>query len=93
MRNTNGQNVCLNDSLLKTVDGSTEPKVPTPLNASESEFIDYIKFHGIDEFIKSLRMIHDFALYHTDLCFDKEEKSALFDLKILWEGFEQITKS
>ncbi|PKV52231.1 hypothetical protein ATE84_4338 [Aquimarina sp. MAR_2010_214] len=93
MRNTNGQNVCLNDNLLKTVNDSVEPKVSTSLNSSEAEFLDYIKFHGISEFVKSLKMIHDFALYHTDLCFDKDEKSALYNLKILWEGMEQITKS
>lgn len=93
MRNTNGQNVCLNDSLLKSVNGSVEPKISKHLNSSEAEFLDYVKFHGIDEFIQSLKMIHDFALYHTDLCFDKDEKSALFNLKILWEGLEQMVKS
>ena len=90
MRNTNGQNVCLDDSFLKTVNGSEESGISTTLSSSEAEFIDYLKFHGISDFIKSLKMIHDFALYHTDLCFDKDEKSALFDLKILWEGFERI---
>ncbi len=90
MRNTNGQNACLDDNLLKTVNGSSEPKVSTLLNSSEAEFLDYVKFHGINKFVVSLKMIHDFALYHTDLCFDKDEKSALFDLKILWEGFERI---
>lgn len=93
MRNPNGQNVCLNDSFLKTVNGSTEPKVTILLNSSEAEFLDYVKFHGIGEFVESLKMIHDFALYHTDLCFDTNEKKALFNLKILWEGLEQMGKS
>ena len=93
MRNTNGQNVCFESNLLKTVNGSIEPKVSTLLNSSEAEFLDYVKFHGIDEFVSSLKMIHDFALYHTDLCFDSNEKNAFFNLKILWEGLEQIAKS
>jgi len=92
MRNTNGQNVCLDDSLLKSVNGSVEPKVSILLNSMEVEFLDYVKFHGISEFIESLKMVHDFALYHTDLCFDTDEKKALFNLKILWEGFEQMTE-
>ena len=93
MRNTNGQNVCLNDNVLKTVNGSQEPYPLTSLNSFEVEFLDYIRFHGIEELVKSLKMIHDFALYHTDLCFDTDEKNALFNLKILWEGLEQMAKS
>ncbi len=88
MRTSNGQSVSLNcDSANTSVDTRHVLKVLKP---SETEFLEYIKFHGIDNFIKSLKMIHDFALYHTDLCFDSDEKSALFDLKILWEGFERI---
>jgi hypothetical protein len=35
-------------------------------------------------------MIYDLALYHSDVPFDKAKKSALFDLKVLWEGFERM---
>jgi hypothetical protein len=35
-------------------------------------------------------MIHDLALYHSDIPFDKHEKSALFDLKVLRKGLEQM---
>ncbi len=62
------------------------------VNVPEKEFIERIKFHGINEFIDALKMMHDFALYHTDLCFDTDEKNALFNLKILWEGLEKIEK-
>lgn len=60
------------------------------VNVPEKEFIEHIKFHGINEFIDSLKMIHNFALYHTDLCFDTDEKNAFFNLKVLWEGLEKI---
>ena len=53
-------------------------------------FIDFILFHGVLELSKSLKLIHDLALYHSDISLDTSEKSALFDLKILWENFEQI---
>ena len=62
-------------------------------NAYEKDFFEHIKLHGIDEFIHALKMIHDFALYHTDLCFDTDEKDALYNLKILWQGLEQVAKS
>ncbi len=90
MLHSNGQTACLNGNQLETVNGS---KIPIPLNASEAEFLDFVKFHGIDELIKSLKMVHDFALYHTDLCLDTQEKNALFNLKILWEGLEQMGKA
>lgn len=92
MRNTIGQNVRLYCERQKTIKNllNLKSKDSKPLNSIEKDFLDYIKFHGINEFVCSLKLIHDFALYHTDLCFDSEEKKALYNLKILWEGFEQI---
>jgi len=90
MRNVIGQTACLNGNHVESVNGS---EILKSLNSVEKEFIGNLKFHGIEELVKSLKMIHDFALYHTDLCFDTEEKIALFNLKILWEGLEQLGKS
>ena len=59
----------------------------------EQTFIDNIRFQGIEELVKALKMIHDFALYHTDLCFGTEEKTALFNLKFLWEELEPLKKT
>ncbi|WP_082217170.1 hypothetical protein [Dyadobacter psychrophilus] len=42
------------------------------------------------EFARSLKMVHDLALYHSDVPFDTAEKSAHFDVKVLWEGFEKM---
>ena len=95
MRNSNGSNGYSTSNLSKTSQGSfvIEPKFLIPLNTADAEFLDFVKFHGIGEFIKSLKMIHDFALYHTDLCFDTKEKIALFNLKMLWEELEVLKKS
>lgn len=65
-------------------------KYQKSLLPSQIEFLDFIMFHGVSELSKSLKLIHDLALYHSDVPFDKVEKSALFDLKILSEGFEKI---
>ena len=89
MRNSNGSNVCLNG---KNVESVNDSKILKSLNSVEKEFISNLKFQGIDELVNSLKMIHDFALYHTDLCFDTHKKIALFNLKILWEGLEQLGK-
>lgn len=83
MRNSNGQCPC-------TTNGTNETTLNTPLHPKEVDLLGYLRYHGVDDLINSLKMIHDFALYHTDLCFDTEEKQALLDLKILWQGLEQL---
>ena len=93
MRNVNGQSIPLHNNLGNTADDTRHvSKTLTPLLPAQAEFIDYIMFHGVSEFSESLKLIHDLALYHTDVPFDQNEKAALFNLKILWEGFEQIEK-
>ena len=90
MRTSNGQSVCLEClDTNTTVDTRHISKIKKSLLPSQAEFLDYIMFHGVEEFSKSLKLIHDLALYHSDVSFNEDEKSALFDLKILWEGFER----
>ncbi|WP_215232125.1 hypothetical protein [Dyadobacter linearis] len=64
--------------------------VGDPLTESQAEFWYLIECQGCRELAHSLKMIHDLALYHSDIPFDQKEKSALFDLKVLWEGLEQM---
>ena len=90
MQTPNGQTACLNGNHVESVNGS---EILKSLNSVEEEFIGNLKFQGIEELVNSLKMIHDFALYHTDLCFDTPEKIALFNLKFLWEGLEALEKS
>ncbi|MGB3465578.1 MAG: hypothetical protein WBA74_09920 [Cyclobacteriaceae bacterium] len=75
------------------VESADDPETCLPegntLKPTEQEFIGNLRFHGIEDLVKSLKMVHDFALYHTDLCFDREEKIALFNLKYLWEELER----
>lgn len=64
------------------------------LTSAEIEFIDSIKLYGIDECIRSLKTVHNLALYHTtELCLSTKEITALFGLKLLWEGLEDIKNS
>ncbi|MBL6447798.1 hypothetical protein JMN32_15875 [Fulvivirga sp. 29W222] len=87
MLHSNGQSVYFNEN------PANHPVDFKPLNSSEVEFMANIKFMGIEELIDSLKMVHDFALYHTDLPLDTTEKLALFNLKILWEGLEGLVKN
>jgi hypothetical protein len=86
MRTQNGQCPC-------TKNEENEATLTKPLHPKEADLLSYLRYHGVDDLINSLKMIHDFALYHTDLCFDTEEKQALLDLKILWQGLEQLETS
>lgn len=67
--------------------------VGSPLTASQAEFLHLVECQGCRELSRSLKMVHDLALYHSDVPFDQAEKDALFDLKLLWEGFERMAES
>ena len=77
-----GQSVCLNCNSVSTAVDTQH------VSKSQLEFLDYLNLHGLVQLSEFLRLIHDLALYQTDVSFNEDEKSALFDLKILWEGFE-----
>lgn len=65
-------------------------KVQVWLTPSQFEFIEFVLFYGASELSKSLRMVHDMALYHSDISINADEKRALFGVKCLWEGVEEI---
>ncbi len=87
MQTPNGQCACL--------DGHSENTTVDTRHVSKAQlrFLDYIRFHREEELSKSLKLIHDLSLYHSDVPFDKSERAALFDLKILWEGLETLRNS
>ena len=91
MQTSNGLGVDSNKhSVNPTNDARHALNVSTPLTQSQAEFWYLVECQGYKELAQSLRMVHDLALYHSDVPFDKAEKSALFDVKVLWEGFEKM---
>jgi hypothetical protein len=92
MRTSNGQSVNLINPPIQTPVGVRKPpkKVKVSLTSTQAEFIDFVLFHGVKDLSKSLKLVHDLALYHSDVMVDETEKIALFDLKLLWEGFDRI---
>ncbi|MCB0376365.1 MAG: hypothetical protein KDD04_10640, partial [Sinomicrobium sp.] len=89
MRTLNGQRVCPNYNLANV---AVDARNASGLSGPQAEFLDCILFHGTGQLAESLKLIHDLALYHTDVPFDEREKTALFDLKVLWEGLERMEK-
>lgn len=91
MQTSNGASVDSNEhSVNPTSNARHASPVSAPLTQSQTEFWYLVESQGCKELAHSLRMVHDLALYHSDVPFNAEEKSALFDLKVLWEGFEKM---
>jgi hypothetical protein len=94
MRTSNGQGVGSNfHSADKKPDVLYASNVSSPLTTSQADFLYLVECHGCRELSQSLKLIHDLALYHSDVPFGVAEKSALFDLKVLWEGFERMQEN
>ena len=91
MQTSNGQGVEQNHSV-NTQGTRKVSKTKVLLTSAQAEFMDLVLSHGTSELVRSLKMIHDLALYHSDVPFDDLEKVALFDIKLLWEGLEEISR-
>lgn len=61
-----------------------------PISPAALELIQHLLFVGPDRISRSLEMIHDIALYHSNLPIDQTEKYALLDLKLLMEQLNQL---
>ena len=78
------------NSVNPTHDARHASNVSAPLTQSQAEFWYAIECQGYKELAHSLKMVHDLALYHSDVPFDKAEKSALFDVNLLVEEFQKL---
>lgn len=91
MRNVDGHNPYLDVDLVQSP--KTVPKKDSQLHSKEIEFLDSIKLYGITECIRSLKTVHDLALYHTtELCLSSTDIYSLYCLKMLWEGLEEVKR-
>ena len=93
LQTSDGKGVDSNEhSVNPTNDARHASNVSTPLTQSQAEFWYLVECQGCKELAHSLKMVHDLALYHSDIPFDTVEKSALFDVKALSEGFKKMSK-
>jgi hypothetical protein len=87
----NGEGIDSNaNSVNATNDARHALEVGSPLTQSQADFLYIVDCQGCRELSQSLRMIHDLALYHSDIPFEEPQKSALYDMKLLWEGLEKM---
>lgn len=93
MLQSNGQRVRLNGySVNTTGNARNASKVKPAITAAQAEFISFITGNDIRGFSESLKLVHDFALYHTDLPLDDDEKFALYNVKLLWEELDKLSE-
>ncbi|QRR01350.1 hypothetical protein [Dyadobacter sandarakinus] len=78
------------NSVNPTHDACHASNVGDPLTQSQAEFWYLIECQGYKELAHSLKVIHDLAIYHSDVPFGTAEKSALFDVNLLVEGFQKL---
>ena len=93
MLSQNGQSVPQNSSSENAlVDARQVSGNAKLLSPAQVEFLSMVMFHGVHDLSSSLKLVHDIALYHSDYPLEEVEKSALYDVKSLWEGLEKMAK-
>jgi len=88
MRNTEGQEKnCPHGS---NADAQSAPKIPQMLSPAQVQLLHYADALDGPHLVKSLKLLHDIAVYHSTEPIDEEEKDALYLIKGLWECVEVI---
>ena len=91
MQTPDGQNVCSKcKSVNITNDTRNVSRTSKLLTSAEVELLEFVNCLDSPDLVNSLKLIHDFAIYHSSIPFDEEEKTALFDVRVLWEKIAQI---
>jgi len=92
MQTSDGRGVGANEhSTNPTNDACHASNFSSTITSAEADILYLIDTQGSRELARSLRMIHDMALYHSDIPFEEPQKSALYDMKLLWEGLEKMS--
>jgi hypothetical protein len=87
MRNGEGQKNCPHGS---NAEAQSAPKTPQMLSPGQVQLLDYADALDGPHLVKSLKLLHDIAVYHSTEPIDEEEKDALYHIKVLWECIEVI---
>ncbi|MBO0329847.1 hypothetical protein [[Muricauda] lutisoli] len=87
MRNTEGQENCPQGS---SAEAHSAPKISQMLTPAQVQLLDYANYLDGPDLVKSLKLLHDIAVYFSNDPIDEKEKYALFSVKVLWECIEEI---
>ncbi len=93
MRNENGQNRCpCCNAAITAKDAPVASKFSQQLSPAQMELLEFADPLDGPDLVKSLQLLHDMALYHSQHPIDEVEKNALHSTKLLWERIAAITK-
>ena len=71
---------------------SEETRFTNQYTPAQIELLEIVKFNGALELSEELMLIHDMALYHSNCSINEEEKTALYQLKMLSKLLKRISK-
>ncbi|MBA4743994.1 MAG: hypothetical protein H2058_01940 [Muricauda sp.] len=93
MLHSKGQNQCPHCKKDFTEDkAQSAPKISRMLTPEQVELLEFADHLDGPDLVKSLKLVHDVALYHSHGPINEAEKDALFNLKVLWECIEGIVE-
>ncbi|WP_431161982.1 hypothetical protein [Flagellimonas beolgyonensis] len=87
MLHSKGQKNCSHGS---NADAQSAPKIPHMLSPAQVQLLHYADALDGPDLVKSLKLLHDIAVYHSTKPIDEEEKDALYLIKGLWECIERV---
>jgi hypothetical protein len=58
------------------------------VTSGEVEMLEFLNFLNRTDLVNALKLIHDCASYHSSVSLDIQEKTALYDMSVLWEKME-----
>ncbi len=87
MLHSKGQESCPQGS---SANAQSAPKIPHMLSLGQVQLLDYADALDGPHLVKSLKLLHDIAVYHSTEPIDEEEKDALYLIKGLWECIERV---
>ena len=79
MSTQNGQSIGPEGTPAKA---SVDARNASQFSKPQREFLEAVRFQGTDHLAESLRLIHDLALYYSDVPIEEREKEALYEVSL-----------